>query len=386
MSIALLRRSAGRPIAGAVILLGAALWGCATPPTDPAERAVFEQNNDPLEPLNRKILDFNQLVDKVLLRPAAKAYVFAIPEDGRSAIRHVLNNMKEPTLFFNNVLQGEFKRAGITAGRFVVNSTVGFGGIVDVMALNGVERQSADFGQTLFVWGVPSGPYIVLPILGPSNPRDAIGQGVDSYADPFTILANERGVTALTTGRFLTDGLDQRASVLDVLDELQKNSVDFYAQLRSLTQQHRAAELRRGATPQAEPGLYNDPGQSTPTPAPPAAQPPRPAPAKPAVSALPMRQAATVVPAARPSRPTPLEPAASAVQIGPTAAFVPAAQPPRSTPAEPAASAVQMRQTAAAVPPAQPPQPAPAMPAVGPLQMGQTATGNDVDPDEGTLH
>ena len=245
------------------MLVQAALAGCATPPTDPTDRAIYEQNNDPLEPLNRKILDFNQLVDKALLRPAAKVYVFAVPEDGRKAIRHVLNNMKEPTVFFNHVLQGDFKRAGLTFGRFVVNSTIGAAGIVDVMALNGVELQPADFGQTLFVWGVPSGPYIVIPVLGPSNPRDAIGRGVDSYADPFTILANARGVTELTTARFVADGVDERASVLDILDDLEKNSVDFYAQLRSLTQQHRNAELRHGDAPDAAPDLYKDPGKSS---------------------------------------------------------------------------------------------------------------------------
>jgi phospholipid-binding lipoprotein MlaA len=118
--------------------------------------------------MNRRILDVNQVVDGLLLRPAAKVYVLVVPEDGRKAIRHVLDNMKEPTLVFNNVLQGEFKRAAISLGRFAMNSTVGLAGIVDAAALSGVERQPADFGQTLFVWGVPSGPYLILPILGPS--------------------------------------------------------------------------------------------------------------------------------------------------------------------------------------------------------------------------
>ncbi|MFI5382292.1 MAG: MlaA family lipoprotein, partial [Tepidisphaerales bacterium] len=92
----------------------AALASCATPPTDPADRAAFEQRNDPLEPLNRHVLDANQFLDRLLLRPAAKVYVFTVPEDARAAIRHVLDNMKEPTLVFNNALQGEFGRAGIS--------------------------------------------------------------------------------------------------------------------------------------------------------------------------------------------------------------------------------------------------------------------------------
>jgi phospholipid-binding lipoprotein MlaA len=253
------------PLARATVLwLTAVLASCATPPADPIDRAGFEQRNDPLEPLNRKVLDANQVLDRILLRPAAKVYVFTVPEDARAAIRHVLDNMKEPTLVFNNALQGEFARAGISLGRFAINSTVGFGGIIDVATLSGIERQPADFGQTLFVWGLPSGPYIVLPILGPSTPRDALGMAVDAYADPFTILAMAHGVTELTTARFLANGVDQRARLLDLLDDLEKNSLDFYAQLRSLAQQRREAELHHDAAPPAvpepAPATDDDPG------------------------------------------------------------------------------------------------------------------------------
>jgi phospholipid-binding lipoprotein MlaA len=248
---------------GAGLWLIAVLAACATPPTDPADRAAFEQRNDPLAPLNRKVLDANQVLDRILLRPAAKVYVFTVPEDARAAIRHVLDNMKEPTVVFNNALQGEFARAGISLGRFAINSTVGFGGIIDVATLSGIERQPADFGQTLFVWGLPSGPYIVLPILGPSNPRDALGMAVDSYADPFTILATARGVTELTTSRLLANGVDQRARLLDLLDDLEKNSLDFYAQLRSLAQQRREAELHHGAAPAAVPAPAPEPAPAT---------------------------------------------------------------------------------------------------------------------------
>jgi phospholipid-binding lipoprotein MlaA len=272
---------------GAALLVLAGLAGCATPPSDPVARAEFERTNDPLEPLNRKTFSLNLFLDHAVFRPVAKAYVAVLPEDGRKAIHHVLDNMKEPTLFFNHVLQGEFRRATITAGRFFVNSTVGFGGMVDVMTLSGIERQPADFGQTLFVWGVPSGPYLILPILGPTNPRDAIGSTVDSYADPATILANDHGVSELTTSRMIVGGVDDRAQVLDVLDDLEKNSVDFYAELRSLTQQHREAELRHGVAPSAAPGLYDDPGQTSL--------------ARPGASASPVRQTA----AAEAARPAP---------------------------------------------------------------------------------
>jgi phospholipid-binding lipoprotein MlaA len=267
------------------------LTGCATPPSDPAARAAFEQADDPLEPLNRKTFALNLFLDHTLFRPLAKTYVAVVPDDGRRAIHHMLDNMKEPTLFFNNLLQGEFRRAAISLGRFAVNSSVGFAGVVDVMTLSGVERQPADFGQTLYVWGMSSGPYLILPILGPTNPRDAVGSAVDSYDDPFTILANQSGITELTTARFLVGGVDERAEVLDELDSLEQNSVDFYAELRSLSQQHRAAELRHGKAPDAAPDLYNDPGA---TPAP-AAAPPKPGAAKAPV----MRAAHLAKPVAR---------------------------------------------------------------------------------------
>jgi phospholipid-binding lipoprotein MlaA len=255
------RRPVMRRAGLAGLLLATLLAGCATPPSDPALRAAFEQTNDPLEPLNRRILDVNQFIDTIVLRPVAKAYVTVIPDDGRKAIHNVLDNMKEPTLAFNNLLQGEFTRARISVGRFIVNSTVGFAGAVDAAEMSGLARQKADFGQTLYVWGVPSGPYLILPLLGPSNPRDAIGGGVDSYADPATILAKNDAIQDLITERFVVGGVDERAKYLDVLDDLQKNAIDYYAQLRSLSQQNRAAELRHGAAPKTAPDLYTDPGK-----------------------------------------------------------------------------------------------------------------------------
>jgi phospholipid-binding lipoprotein MlaA len=280
VSIVVPFRVAGRWLGIVALVVASLLGGCATPPSDPAENAQFVHNNDPLEPLNRKTFALNQVLDHLLFKPAAQTYLAVFPSDARTAIHHMLDNMKEPTLAFNNLLQGEFKRAGISVGRLLVNSTVGFGGMVDVMALSGVPRQPADFGQTMYVWGISSGPYLILPILGPTDARDAVGSAVDSYDDPFTILANEYGITELTTSRFIVGGVEERAKVMDGLDDLEKNSVDFYAQMRSLWQQHRDSELRRGKTPDAAPGLYDDPGagKAAPTSAPPAA------PAKPGAS------------------------------------------------------------------------------------------------------
>jgi len=285
VSAATARPGAATRAIAASLLLASTLIGCATVPTDPIERAAFEQTNDPLEPLNREILDANLVLDKVLLRPAAKVYVAVVPEEGREAVRRMLDNLKEPVLVINNVLQGEVDRAGTSVGRFAVNSTLGIGGMLDVATKFGLERQPADFGQTLFIWGMPEGPYLILPVLGPSNPRDAIGMAADAYMDPFSFLATAKSLDELQISRFVIDGIDQRARVIDVLDDLERNSLDFYAQLRSLTQQRRAAELRRGAAPETAPNFYNDPGKPEPTPSEPAGPAPKPAPFQPAPAA-----------------------------------------------------------------------------------------------------
>jgi phospholipid-binding lipoprotein MlaA len=243
----------------AVACIAVVFTGCAAQPGGPAVSAV--EAEDPLEVVNRNIFEANQVFDRIVLKPVAEGYLAIVPEDGRDAVRRVLDNMKEPTLFFNNALQGEVERAGITAGRFAVNTTAGLGGILDVATNWGLPRQPADFGQTLFVWGVPSGPYLVLPLFGPSNPRDAIGMGLDSYADPLSLFSKMDAFEEITITRFVSDGIDQRARVIDVLDDLEKNSLDFYAQLRSLAQQRRAAELRHGAAPEPKSDFYQDPGK-----------------------------------------------------------------------------------------------------------------------------
>jgi phospholipid-binding lipoprotein MlaA len=245
----------------AAAALALAVGGCATPPSDPAARAEFEKTNDPLEPLNREIFDFNLFVDRVALKPVAKGYVAVVPEAGRDAIRHFLNNLGEPVVFANNLLQGEFKRAHDTFARFLMNSTLGIGGVFDLATKAGLEKQTGDFGQTLYAWGVPDGPFLMLPIFGPSNPRDAVGLGVDSYADPGDRIASNNGYWWAGLVRGAVDGIDLRARNLDTLDELQRNAIDFYAELRSLFRQHRAAELRHGE-PAPLPDLdtlYTDP-------------------------------------------------------------------------------------------------------------------------------
>ena len=248
-------------LAGVVLAVSA--W--ATPPSEPVARAEFDRTNDPLEPMNRKILDFNLFLDRILIKPVAQGYRWAVPEFGRNRMRNFLDNLGEPVIFINDSLQGEFSRANTTAGRFLFNSTFGIGGLWDQASRIGMERQTGDFGQTLYAWGVPDGPYLMLPILGPSNPRDAVGIGVDSYLDPFRYLARHYGANNAGLYRWIAFGIDERSRNIESFDEIQKNAIDLYAQLRSLWRQHRAAELRHGEpAPPEDEELYQDPALKKP--------------------------------------------------------------------------------------------------------------------------
>jgi phospholipid-binding lipoprotein MlaA len=227
-----------------------ALAGCATPPKDPAALQEYEQTNDPLEPMNRKIFTFNLYLDRYFIKPVAIGYETVVPQFARDHIRDFLRNLGEPVIFANDMMQADWQAANLTAARFLINSTFGVAGIFDVASTSGVERQTGDFGQTLYAWGAPEGPYLVLPVLGPSNPRDAIGLGVDGVMDPWGWIVGgiygQGAENASNYGRYAATGVDLRARNIDTLDDLQKNAIDFYAELRSLYRQHRDEELRHG--------------------------------------------------------------------------------------------------------------------------------------------
>jgi len=253
----------------ALLLLVAA---CATPPTDPAARADFEATNDPLEPMNRGIFAFNLFMDRNLIKPVAQGYREVIPDGVRKAMRNFLDNLGEPVIFANNMMQGQFKRADATAGRFLMNSVFGLGGIMDVASNHGLPRESGDFGQTLYSWGVSSSSYLVVPLLGPTTFRDGIGQGVDGFFDPFSHLARDEGWHGMSIARFTLSGLDERAQAGPDLERIEKTSVDFYAQLRSLWRQNRQKQLEGQVVsptqlPNVNEEFYEDPAKAK-TPAP----------------------------------------------------------------------------------------------------------------------
>jgi len=198
--------------------------------------------NDPLEIPNRFIFAFNEALDVVILRPAAVTYRFLVPQGIRDAIRNFLRNLSTPVILANDLLQGDLERADTTFSRFVVNTSVGMLGLLDVAEPMGLAYHEEDFGQTLGHHGAGEGFYIVLPLLGPSNLRDASGRVVDYFIDPFTyILTQEQSLA-----RFAVTGLDKRERNIETLDEIKKDSVDFYARVRSLYGQYRDNLIRNG--------------------------------------------------------------------------------------------------------------------------------------------
>lgn len=225
--------------------------GCATPPklTDKEAYNEYLAENDPLEPLNRSVFAFNSVLDKTILQPAARTYRDQVPLWFRQRIGSAIDNLRAPVIFVNDVFQGEIDRALTTLVRFTVNSTFGLGGMNDLAAELGLEKHDEDFGQTLAIWGSESGPYLVLPILGSSNPRDAVGRVVDFLVDPFNAWAANTGRDELTYARTGVAALHARAGILDLTDDLEKNSVDLYAALRSIYRQSRANAISNGNVP-----------------------------------------------------------------------------------------------------------------------------------------
>ncbi|WP_375201067.1 MlaA family lipoprotein [Hyphococcus sp.] len=202
---------------------------------------------DPWEGFNRKMFAFNDGLDRKIMTPTAKAYRAVTHKKQRKGFRNFLANLRTPVIFVNDLLQGEPKRAGETLGRFFINSTIGFGGMGDPAERMGIAQHSEDFGQTLAVWGVDSGPYMVLPFLGPSTMRDGFGAGVDLTLDPGFWIATD-------TARYLqwskagAGVITSREPLIEPLDGIRADSLDFYASIRSFYLQSRKREINNGRT------------------------------------------------------------------------------------------------------------------------------------------
>ena len=214
------------------LVMGALYMGCAS-----AHPAPPGTNNDPLEGMNRGIFWFNDRVDNYVLEPAAKGWDKIAPDRLQKSLSNFFQNLRFPLVTVNNLLQGKLTQAASDVGRFAVNTTVGFLGFFDPASVWGLEQHNEDFGQTFGRWGVPPGPYLVLPFFGPSDPRDAVGLAADSFSTVYAYFIP----FAATVGGRAVDIVNGRALVLREVQQLKEASFDYYVAVRNAYQQHRAA-------------------------------------------------------------------------------------------------------------------------------------------------
>ncbi len=244
----------------AIVFLAALMLvaGCASQPkpaadgwseSDDLEIAEVDSDNDPLELLNRFTFSFNMALDTVIFQPVAAYYRFLFPVQVRDSVRNVFRNLRSPLILINDLLQGETERAETTLVRFIVNSTVGVLGLFDVAADLGHPYHDEDFGQTLAVHGMGEGFYLVLPVLGPSNPRDGAGLLVDLYLNPLTYAFDSVDADDWVVPRIAAEAIDKRSRNIEVIEDLRRDSIDFYARIRSLHRQSRTNEINNGRVP-----------------------------------------------------------------------------------------------------------------------------------------
>ena len=233
-----------------IVLTVGMFSGCAT--SMPAAPKDQRAESDPWEPMNRHINAFNDNLDKVTLKPLAKAYEAVLPTPMRRGINNFSRNLLIPLSIVNNLLQGKLKRSASETGRFLANTTFGFGGLIDVGADMGIDPAREDFGQTLAHWGVPDGPYVVVPFLGPHTLRDAIMLPLDLAGDPAFYIKHDRTRWTVQGVRMV----DFRAQLFTA-EALIKDSFDRYLTIRESYLQNRRFQVYDGNPPEDE-DFYDD--------------------------------------------------------------------------------------------------------------------------------
>jgi len=226
-----MRRVRGLLLGLSGLVLCTGVSGCATTSSSP------DAANDPYEQTNRETLKLNGKIDKYFVVPTVAVYFVLVPEGGRRGVHNFLGNLSLPTIFVNDMLQGELSRAGKSMWRLVINSTLGLGGFFDPASKIGISG--------LAVWGVKEGPYLVLPFFGPSNPRDATGLAVDAAIDPTNQIAFKQHIW-WSAGREYFTLLDLKGQTYQTIQGIQRSSVDYYSSLRSLYRQLRSDQIRNG--------------------------------------------------------------------------------------------------------------------------------------------
>ena len=245
-----------------LLMLSVAACAARPPAGDAEAQADFRELNDPIEPTNRFFYRVNDTIDTYALRPAAVAYRDVVPGAIRRPIHNVLNNLGAPAMFANDVLSAKPRRAGDSMMRFLINTTAGAGGLFDVATGWGYPDHDSDFGLTLALWGVGTGPFMFLPVLGPSNPRDAVGFGVNTTLEPLT-WASFGGSTAVNLGLYGVTALDTRERLIGTIDSIKRDALDPYATFRSLSRQNRADQVVKAGQdrPATVPAWFPRPAQ-----------------------------------------------------------------------------------------------------------------------------
>jgi phospholipid-binding lipoprotein MlaA len=234
-----------RPVTLAALLLTAA---CATTPGNNV-KAV----SDPYEQTNRKIYAFNSALDKAVVTPATKVYRAVTPQAAQRGVSNAFNNVDEPWSFVNALMQGKIAQAFRTVDRFLINTVLGVGGLADHATDMGRPEEPEDLGQTLAVWGVNSGPFLILPLFGPSNARDGLAFGIERFTDPYRLGVSELKLTTVESlGLTGLELADTRSYIMDTADSLLKGSADEYATVRAAYNQLRQNEIYDGAPPEEE--------------------------------------------------------------------------------------------------------------------------------------
>jgi phospholipid-binding lipoprotein MlaA len=234
-------------LAAPALLLAAALSGCAhaPPKADTAAYEAYQAQNDPLEPTNRFFYAVNDRIDRYAFKPVAQGYVAITTQGIRNHVGYFITNIGEPARMVNFMFEGKSRNAGTSLVRFVVNSTVGIGGIFDPASALGYKELDTDFGMTLAVWGLPPGPYLYLPVFGPSGARDVWNIPVEFYATPMELAPES---TALNDFGWAQNGLhliNTRAEYIQPIDQVKATALDPYATFRSLYRQSRTSQLQQ---------------------------------------------------------------------------------------------------------------------------------------------